>query len=108
VGFVSGTWRRYVASVLVALALTSGTTAIAEELPIFTDDEFNDLFTHATLENLAPVGAPPAITGSASVDARIREIGEARGYIRRPLPAGLVTTSADTRCNRSPSQPGRS
>ncbi|MCP4306916.1 MAG: hypothetical protein GY788_18965, partial [bacterium] len=73
-------------------ALGLGAPALADELPTFTDDEFNDLFTNATLENLAPLEVPPAITGNASVDQRIREIGEARGYVRRPLPAGQLTS----------------
>ncbi|MCP4306629.1 MAG: hypothetical protein GY788_17510, partial [bacterium] len=47
-------------------ALGLGAPALADELPTFTDDEFNDLFTNATLENLAPLEVPPAITGNAS------------------------------------------
>lgn len=57
-------------------------------MPSLTGDEFNDLFTTARLENLAPIGPAPTITGNTTVDARIREVGEARGYVRRPLPAG--------------------
>ncbi|MDJ0923947.1 MAG: D-alanyl-D-alanine carboxypeptidase family protein [Acidimicrobiia bacterium] len=37
---------------------------------------------------MAPIGPAPSITGNSSIDARIRSIGEGRGYIRRPLPAG--------------------
>ena len=62
--------------------------AAAEDLPEFTGDEFNEMFTGAPLDNLAPIGPSPVITGSTSIDARIRALGEARGYIRRSLPAG--------------------
>ncbi len=92
VGFISGKWRRYLTAGLVVTILASGTAALAQELPVFTDDEFNDLFTNATLDNLAPIGPAPAMTGNGTVDARIRAVGEARGYVRRPLPAGPLAS----------------
>lgn len=76
------------ALVSVSLVVSLAVPAAADELPQFTGDEFNQMFTEAPLENLAPIGPVPAITGSASTDARIRTLGEARGYVRRPLPAG--------------------
>jgi hypothetical protein len=71
------------------LAITvTPVAAAADDLPELTGDEFNEMFTGASLDNLAPIGPAPAITGGTSTDARIRALGEARGYIRRPLPAG--------------------
>lgn len=57
----------------------------------FTPDEFVAAFDEAELEGLGPIDAPPAITGNAELDARIRRIGEGRGYKRRAEPdVGLV------------------
>ncbi len=53
-----------------------------------TPDEFLATFDDAVLPGLGPIGPAPSITGNAAVDARIRAIGEARGYRRRPLPSG--------------------
>lgn len=83
-------WRSVVVAVAVVALIGSPVPASADDLPEFTGDEFNDLFTNATLDNLAPIGPPPSITGSTSVDTRIRAIAESRGYVRRPLPAGAL------------------
>lgn len=81
-----------VAAVSVAVALLSlPVAASAEQLPRFTGEEFNDMFTTAELDNLAPIGPAPSITGSASLDNRIRAIAEGRGYIRRPVADGPLT-----------------
>ena len=48
-------------------------------------------FDEAILDNLAPVGDLPAITGDSDLDARIRAIAVLRGYERRPEPAGPLT-----------------
>ena len=79
--------RALLPAMFVVLAATP---SFAEELPEFTGNEFNQLFTEAELPNLAPIGPAPSITGTTSVDQRIREIGERRGYLRRPLPAGSL------------------
>ncbi|MBT5579252.1 MAG: hypothetical protein HOJ56_02975 [Acidimicrobiaceae bacterium] len=58
-----------------------------------TPDEYLATFDEALLPGLGPIGAPPPITGNPEIDARIREIGEARGYTRRPEPTqNLVRT----------------
>ncbi len=77
---------------LAAQSLVAPGSAAARELPEFTGDEFNDLFTTSPLDNLAPIGPAPSITGNAAVDARIRSIGEDRGYLRRALPDGPLTS----------------
>lgn len=76
------------AVMVISVGSGPGATVSADELPEFTGNEFGDLFSTATLENLAPIGPAPSITGDSSIDARIRAIGEARGYLRRPLPDG--------------------
>ena len=86
------TWRRALTlAAVIALFIAPG-AASGEELPELTGDEFNDLFTTARLENLAPIGPAPSITGNSGIDQRIREIGEARGYLRRPTPDGSLTS----------------
>ena len=49
-------------------------------------DEFVAVFDHAELPGLGEIGPAPAISGDAELDARIRAIGEQRGYKRRALP----------------------
>ncbi len=90
-----GAWSRAVAIALTISLLTApaSTAQDTNDLPTFTGDEFNQLFTEAELDNLAPIGPAPSITGDSTVDARIRSIGEDRGYIRRPLPEGPLTTA---------------
>lgn len=82
--------KRGSALLVAALLAIAAVPAAAEELPEFTGDEFNQLFTGAELPNLAPIGPVPSITGTTSVDERIRSIGQDRGYLRRPLPAGSL------------------
>ena len=82
------------AALAIAMVVATAVPAAAEDLPEFTGNEFNQMFTGAELPNLAPIGPVPSITGATAVDQRIREIGEGRGYLRRPLAAGgLVTVS---------------
>lgn len=81
----------FVALLALVISIASPASSLAaEELPPFTGDEFSDLFNTATLDNLASIGPAPSITGNSTIDARIRSIGEARGYLRRPLPSGSL------------------
>jgi len=82
--------KSYVIAAIAFALLVVPIRANADELPEFTAAEFNDMFNTANLENLAPIGPAPSITGSVSTDARIREIAEGRGYVRRPLPNGAL------------------
>jgi hypothetical protein len=92
VASLSGRRSARLLSLLVVVATVVGPAlpAAAEDLPLFTGDEFADMFNTATLDNLAPIGPAPSINGNSSIDARIRTIGESRGYLRRPLPAGSL------------------
>ena len=77
--------------IFLAVAFSMPAPALADDLPVFTGDEFNDLFVTADLDNLGPIGSAPSITGSSSLDTRIRTIAESRGYVRRPLATGPFT-----------------
>ena len=67
-----------------AAAQTKGEAVAALDL---TAEQMVRAFDEARLPNLhAPDLEPPSITGDAELDAHIRELGEARGYIRRPEP----------------------
>ncbi|MDJ0664437.1 MAG: M15 family metallopeptidase [Acidimicrobiia bacterium] len=77
---------------VAVLLLAMPSPAVGEELREFTGEEFNDLFTTARLDNLSPIGPAPSITGDPAVDERIRQIGEERGYRRRPLPSGPLAS----------------
>ncbi|MCP3974601.1 MAG: M15 family metallopeptidase, partial [bacterium] len=50
-------------------------------------DDFLAVFDEAILPGLAPIGLPPSIFGDPVLDARIRSIGESRGYRRRAEPS---------------------
>ena len=53
--------------------------------------EFLAIFDNAELPGLGEIGPAPAISGDAELDARIRAIGEQRGYKRRALPNRALT-----------------
>src|SRR6056297_1398627 len=82
--------RQLVAFALVGLTVTSTIAAeprwveASETYPVYTGDEFTDLFDGLDLPGTDPVGAPPSITGDSDADARIRSIAEGRGYQLRP------------------------
>ena len=77
---------------MVATSLSTTLTATAQTEVDYTPDQFNRLFDGAPLSGVAPVGAAPAITGDAEIDARIRAIAQDRGYRRRPVASGALAS----------------
>ena len=67
------------------------TVAEAVAATELSPEEFVAIFDHAELPGLAEIGPAPAISGDAELDARIRAIGEQRGYKRRALPNRALT-----------------
>ncbi len=67
------------------------TVAEAVAATELSPDEFLAIFDHAELPGLGEIGPAPAISGDAELDARIRAIGEQRGYKRRALPNRALT-----------------
>lgn len=74
------------AALVAGPALSTGRPALAtgHTFPVYTGEEFTDLFDGLDLPDTERLAAPPEITGDAAADARIREIAEDRGYQLRP------------------------
>jgi len=70
-----------------APAASASPTGDAVAATNHTAAQYAAAFDLAVLPGLASIGPPPAITGNADLDARIRVIAEARGYKRRPEPS---------------------
>lgn len=73
-------------SASLASPVNAGVLDDAVAATAHTPDEYLDTFNEAVLPGLGPIGDPPSITGNPEIDARIRELGEARGYTRHPEP----------------------
>jgi LAS superfamily LD-carboxypeptidase LdcB len=61
--------------------------AVAAEPP-YTNPQLVELAEAVKLPNLAAIGPAPAITGNPTIDSRIRQLAEARGYRRRAQAIG--------------------
>jgi len=90
---------RALLAIVVAFALTAAPASAADPLgdavaaTRHTPDELVASFDFARLPGLLPVGDPPPITADPVLDARIRDLAEARGYRQRPEASGpLVRT----------------
>jgi hypothetical protein len=85
-------------SVALALLLATTTTVetpVEEPFPVFTGDEFKALYDHAVrneLPNLVPPSGWLPVTGDPGLDARIRDLAIARGYVLRPVAGPELTT----------------
>lgn len=78
--------RCVVVGILFLVFLPVDALAAEGRLPDYTDDEFVRLTDLAPLANLSPPGALVPITGDEELDAQIRAVAEARGYVQRPVP----------------------
>jgi hypothetical protein len=90
---------RSVFSLILAFVLVTTGAAGAEddEFPVYTGDQFRELYDHAVehvLGNLVPPGERHPVTGDEDLDTRIWAIAFARGYMLRPE-AGPDLGSAD-------------
>ncbi len=81
-----------VSSVVATSAAAAGEVEDAVAATSHSPAQYAATLDTAVLDGLAPLGPPPAITGDAELDARIRAIAEARGYKLRANPnRDLVT-----------------
>ena len=77
-----------------AAAANPKVDAVAQFGSMLTPEQMVTAFDEALLANLRGLDPePPSITGQAELDARIRSLGEARGYTRRPSPRGALTNA---------------
>ncbi len=92
--------RRSISTLLLACLLSVSVAAVAGANPVIdaleatelSPDELVAAFDDARLTGLQPlVGPPPPITGDAELDAHIRQLAEARGYVRRAEPSTSLT-----------------
>jgi len=90
-------WSLAVFALVIATSFPPQAQTVEVEFPVYTGDEFKDLYDHAVrhvLPNLSPPAGRPAITGDPALDGRIWELATARGYVLRPV-AGPDLASAD-------------
>jgi hypothetical protein len=90
---------RSVFSLFLTLVLVTPALAGAEdeEFPVYTGDQFRELYDHAVehvLGNLIPPGERHPVSGDEDLDTRIWTIAFDRGYLMRPE-AGPDLGSAD-------------
>lgn len=64
-------------------------------LKSFTNEQFVALYSSFAYPNTQDILTPPAITGNAEADARIRQLAEARGYKLRSAPVARPVSLAD-------------
>lgn len=86
-----------VVACLASLGLTLPVQADVTDFPVYTGDEFKELYDHAVLHELpglAQSSNRPSITGNADLDERIWKIAFDRGYVLRPV-ASRDLASAD-------------
>jgi hypothetical protein len=83
-------------TVVLLLAPASAAGAQTDEFPVYTGDEFKELYDYAVANRLPglshPAGQMP-VTGDADLDERIWEIAFARGYILRPVASGNLASA---------------
>jgi len=83
------------ASILV-LASPPAASAQADEFPVYTGDEFKELYDYAVANQLPGLSQPTGqlpVTGDGALDDRIWEIAFARGYVLRPLASGNLASA---------------
>jgi hypothetical protein len=83
------------ASILV-LASPPAVSAQTDEFPVYTGDQFKELYDYAVANKLPGLSQPTdqlPVTGDGALDDRIWEIAFARGYVLRPLASGNLTSA---------------
>jgi hypothetical protein len=78
-------------TMVVALAIAPPADAQTDEFPVYTGDQFKELYDYAVVNKLPGLSQPTdqlPVTGDGALDDRIWEIAFARGYVLRPLASG--------------------
>lgn len=78
-------------ALVLVLAAPPAAGAQTDEFPIYTGDQFQDLYDYAVTHQLPGLSQPAGqipVTGDAALDERIWEIAFSRGYVLRPVASG--------------------
>jgi hypothetical protein len=81
---------------ILALAIAPPTDAQTDEFPVYTGDQFKELYDYAVVNKLPGLSQPTdqlPVTGDGALDDRIWEIAFARGYVLRPLASGNLVSA---------------
>lgn len=82
-------------ALIVVLALSHAADAQADEFPVYTGDQFKELYDYAVGNELPGLSQPAGqlpVTGDAALDERIWQIAFDRGYVLRPIASGDLAT----------------
>jgi hypothetical protein len=81
---------------ILALAIAPPADAQTDEFPVYTGDQFKELYDYAVVNKLPGLSQPTdqlPVTGDGALDDRIWEIAFARGYVLRPLASGNLVSA---------------
>jgi len=84
------------ATVILIMAPSAGAAAQTDEFPVYTGDQFKELYDYAVTNQLPGLSQPTGqlpVTGDAALDDRIWGIAFARGYVLRPLASGNLASA---------------
>lgn len=90
---------RRILPTLLVLGVVFGTipaNAAVSDFPVYTGDQFKELYDYAvanTLPRLTQPSGTTSITGDSDLDARIWEIAFERGYVLRPVASGGLSSA---------------
>jgi hypothetical protein len=83
-------------TLISVLAPSPGAAAQTDEFPVYTGDQFKELYDYAVANQLPGLSQPTSqlpVTGDAALDDRIWEIAFARGYLLRPFASGNLASA---------------
>lgn len=83
-------------TLILALAAAPVAGAQSDDFPVYTGDQFKDLYDYAVANQLPGLAQPSGqmpVTGDPAVDDRIWEMAFARGYRLRPVASGNLASA---------------
>lgn len=83
-------------TLISVLAPSPGAAAQTDEFPVYTGDQFKELYDYAVANQLPGLSQPTSqlpVTGDAALDDRIWKIAFARGYLLRPFASGNLASA---------------
>ncbi|MEX1092720.1 MAG: M15 family metallopeptidase [Acidimicrobiia bacterium] len=83
-------------TLIFVLAPSPGAAAQTDDFPVYTGDQFKELYDYAVANYLPGLSQPTGqlpVTGDVALDDRIWEIAFARGYVLRPIASGNLASA---------------